>query len=238
MVDEFLLEKIREKMKEKGATIDSVRQSFEKIYREKDIELAVQAYRAEEEKRVTAQAIEAHEQLARKRERSFSSAMVSFVFHQPYLWLAVSVFIFIRLYEWRSSLLILSPMMQAVFLVFFIIIFFIIVFFISRAIGWVASFHEMYGKPGKVILRGVQLQIMNLAVIFGISEIARTHPVTVLIIFIVIALIFEVVLISVAYRLDFSGAISTFLFFQLLFWVLWLAAHVVINLVFTPAGGV
>jgi hypothetical protein len=236
MVDEFLLNKIRERMKEKGMTLDELRQSLGKLYRDTDMNLAFQAYREEEERRVTEQAIQVNEEISRKKEKSFSGGLASFLFHQPYLWIALLVVIFIRIYEWRSSLISFSSSwMETFFLIFFSILFIAIVLFLARTIGWVAEFHETFGKPGKTMLRGMQVEIMNCAVLMGMEKIAGSHPSIVLIVFLITGIIFEIVLISLAFRLDFKGAISTFLFFQLLFWVLVFSAYVILNLVFLPS---
>ncbi|MFH1073106.1 MAG: hypothetical protein V1743_06795 [Nanoarchaeota archaeon] len=237
MVDQFLLGKIRERMKEKDASLVVVRRSLASMYKERDIAEAIAVYEEERKKEELAKQERRELEQARKR-KSYRPALsansiMNFLLTNPALWLIISAGVI-----WLIIRLVLSsvgediPLNRSGFTVFLLLALVLAFLFLVKLLTWILNYFEQKKEKSNQFLKAVQFQIIQIAAVSFLVYFLKSQSLSAFLFILLVAIVFEVTLISFLFVVSIRDATITFFLYQVGFGVVMLIVNLVVSALF------
>jgi hypothetical protein len=223
MADEFLLKKIRERSM-KGDPPEAIRKSFSKVYPTADIDLAFEEY--ENEKAREELEISNHPHTGFQRFMGNPVLWIlQFLFTNPLPTFIVLMFLFYLLFKTSIGGMALSSETYVYYMIIHALVFFGVVTIQSKTMQWLANYSQDFGSSKNEFLKGIQLQLLNFAIILGYFRMQAAEPMLVIVLYVVLAIFFMVVSISLLYRILLMKAMTYLVLFEMISFVLWAIAY-------------
>jgi len=237
MVDEFLLGKIRESMKEKGASLDEVKRSLAQVYKERDIIESIAAY--EEEKKKEELSKQEEQELEQERMRKSyrpgvsSNSLINFLLGNPALWLLISaavILLIIRLILFRAEEDLTGN--RSGFIVFLLLALVLAFLFLAKLLTWILNYFEQKMEKRNSLLKAAQFQIIHIAVISFLVHILQSQSFSAFLFILLVAVVFEIALLSFLFVISIQDAMITFFIYQIGFFLVSLIVNLVVSALF------
>jgi len=238
MVDKFLVNKIREKMKQKNASLEKIKDSFSTIYREKDIAEAIKIYLEEKERRtLDDRSKKIYDTVfvpnKRGKKRGGFLGFLNTFFNNPVFAMGVITIIFCVGLVYLTRMF---PEKSNTELSYFFILTFaglnIIFLFISKLLCWALDFMREHLIEHRTYLRAMQFQIMHILFSIAIYYMIKTQNTTTIISALIVFFVIELVSINYFFIIPFSRAFLFWFVFQIVFWVLIFFLNILISSIF------